>query len=101
MVPGHDLQLIVIHCSYYLLFNASYVNWWAGASFGPRYLSPGIPFTCMLLAPLWQHVKFGIRLPLAALALYGFGASLAGVATPPMGGEALVFPFKTAFYFLL
>jgi hypothetical protein len=87
--------------TYYLLFNASYVNWWAGASFGPRYLSPGIPFTCMLLAPLWQRAKFGIRLPLAALALYGFGASLAGVATHPMVDESLVFPLKAAFHSLL
>jgi hypothetical protein len=38
--------------AYYFLFHASFSSWPAGWSYGPRYLSPGLPLLCVGLAPL-------------------------------------------------
>src|SRR5207302_6400486 len=32
-----------------LWMNAGYFVWWAGSSFGPRYLIPALPFQCLPL----------------------------------------------------
>src|SRR6185437_11873669 len=58
---------------YYLLFNASYLHWQAGASFGPRYLSPGLPFACLFVAPVWQWARARLKTVLAVLAVCGVG----------------------------
>jgi hypothetical protein len=81
---------------YYLLFNASYLYWQAGASFGPRYLSPGLPFACLFLAPLWQPAKPAVKVLLAVLASYGAFVAFAGVSTYPVISEAITFPIRTA-----
>ena len=81
---------------YYLLFNASYLHWQAGASFGPRYLSPGLPFACLFVAPVWERSRPAIKAVLAVLATYGVGVALAGVAARPVIPEAVTFPIKAA-----
>ena len=81
---------------YYLLFNASYLHWQAGASFGPRYLSPGLPFACLFVAPVWEHTKPAIKAVLALLAAFGVGVAIAGVAARPVIFEAVTFPIKDA-----
>jgi hypothetical protein len=81
---------------YYLLFNASYLHWQAGASFGPRYLSPGLPFACLFVAPVWERSRPAIKALLAGLATFGVGVALAGVATRPVIPEAVTFPIKDA-----
>lgn len=81
---------------YYLLFNASYLHWQAGASFGPRYLSPGLPFGCLFLAPVWQRARPGLKAVLAAGAAFGVTVGLAGAATSSMVSEQVVFPVKQA-----
>jgi hypothetical protein len=81
---------------YYLLFNASYLHWQAGASFGPRYLSPGLPFACVFVAPVWQRARPALKGVLAALAGYGVGVALVGVTTRPVIPEFVAFPIKDA-----
>ena len=81
---------------YYLLFNASYLHWEAGASFGPRYLSPGLPFACLFVAPVWQRARARLRVVLAALAVYGIAVALAGAASRPVIPESVSFPIREA-----
>jgi len=81
---------------YYLLFNASYLHWQAGASFGPRYLSPGLPFACLFVAAVWERSRPAVKAVLATLAAFGVGVALAGVATRPVIPEAVTFPIKDA-----
>lgn len=77
---------------YYVLFNASYLNWKAGSSLGPRYLSPGLPFACLFVAPVWQRARFALKAGLAAVGAYGILVALAGATTNPMISEAVTFP---------
>ena len=41
--------------AYYLLLNASYSEWTAGLSYGPRIMGAAIPFLCVGLAPTWDY----------------------------------------------
>ena len=81
---------------YYLLFNASYLHWQAGASFGPRYLSPGLPFACLFVAPVWQWARARLKTVLAVLVVYGIGVGLAGTASRPVIPESVSFPIREA-----
>lgn len=81
---------------YYLLFNASYLYWEAGSSFGPRYLSPGLPFACIFVAPVWERARPALKALLAALVAFGVLVALAGVTSYPVISEAIRFPLKVA-----
>jgi len=81
---------------YYLLFNASYLYWQAGASFGPRYLSPGLPFACIFLAPVWERSRPALKAVVGALAGFGFAVALAGVTTRPVIPETIRFAVRDA-----
>jgi hypothetical protein len=72
--------------AYYFLFHASFSSWPAGWSYGPRYMSPGLPLLCLGLAPLWDHARPTGRIVLGALAAAGMGLTLMAVsvsAQPP------------------
>jgi hypothetical protein len=72
--------------AYYFLFHASFSSWPAGWSYGPRYMSPGLPLLCLGLAPLWDHARPTGRIVLGALAAAGVGLTLMAVsvsAQPP------------------
>ena len=72
--------------AYYFLFHASFFSWPAGWSYGPRYMSPGLPFLALGLAPLWDHAGRAWRMVLGALAAAGMGLTLMAVsvgAQPP------------------
>ena len=69
---------------WYVLFNASFGNWRGGWAYGPRYLSPALPFLCLPLALLWTRSSLGFRLLLAVLGLYGACISLIAVSTDVM-----------------
>ena len=56
---------------YYLLFQSSF-SAYSGWSYGPRYLSPGIPVLCLGLFPLWQYASRKWRTVVAALSVIGF-----------------------------
>ena len=66
---------------FYVLLNAGYTYWEGGWSFGPRHLSPAIPFLCLGLAGLWTITpRFG-RVVLLGLWVWGASLSLVAVAT--------------------
>ena len=72
---------------YYVLLNAGYMYWEGGWSYGPRHLTPGIPFFCVGLAILWTETPAIVRAGLAALSAWGTALSLVAVATmasPPV-----------------
>ena len=72
--------------AYYFIFHASFSSWPAGWSYGPRYMSPGLPLLCLGLAPLWDHARSVWRIVLGALAAAGVGLTLMAVsvsAQPP------------------
>jgi hypothetical protein len=66
---------------FYVLLNASYTYWEGGWSFGPRHLSPAIPFLCLGLAGVWTITPRAGRVVLLALWIYGASLSLLAVAT--------------------
>jgi hypothetical protein len=75
---------------YYVLLNASYTYWEGGWSYGPRHLSPSIPFLCIGLAMLWTIAPRPARAILTAFSAYGAALSLVAVATmaqPPASFE--------------
>jgi hypothetical protein len=96
--PGLSLCVSAGIAIYYLLFNASYLHWQAGASFGPRYLSPGLPFACLFVAPVWERSGAALKALLATLAAFGVVIAFAGVATRPVIPEAVTFPIKDALH---
>lgn len=55
-----------------------------GASFGPRYLFPAIPFLCLMLAALWTETYPWFRALLVALAAVSLVVTLIAVSTNPM-----------------
>jgi len=72
--------------TYYFLFHASFSSWPAGWSYGPRYMSPGLPLLCLGLAPLWDHARPVWRIVVSALVAAGVGLTLMAVsvgAQPP------------------
>jgi hypothetical protein len=78
--PGAALVSALI-AVFYVLLNASYTYWEGGWSFGPRHLSPAIPFICLWLAGVWTLTPRIGRIVLLALWVYGASLSLIAVAT--------------------
>jgi hypothetical protein len=70
--------------SYYILLNAGYAYWEGGWSYGPRHLSPAIPFLCIGLAALWTAAPRVLRWVLATLSVYGATLTLVAVSTMPL-----------------
>jgi hypothetical protein len=66
---------------YYVLFNAAYHYWNGGWSFGPRHLSPALPFLCLGLAILWTRARTPLRAVMGTLAAWGLALALVCVAT--------------------
>jgi hypothetical protein len=77
--------------AYYLLFQASFSSY-SGWSYGPRYLSPGLPLLCVGLAPAWDYASKRWRTVVAALAGVGFLLTLMTVATSSQLPSDLKFP---------
>lgn len=68
---------------YYLLFNASFGEWSAGWSYGPRYMAAGIPALCIGLAPAWDHFRQNGKRVLLVLLGMSVLLSLIAVSTTP------------------
>ncbi len=79
----HCLILVAVPLYYYLL-NASYVNWYGGWCYGPRYLSAGLFFLAPALAIIWTHGANIVRAFLVVLSGAGFWLSLIAVSTCPL-----------------
>jgi hypothetical protein len=57
--------------AYYFLFNASFVAWAGGWSYGPRYMAAGLPLLLLGLAPAWSHARRYCRAAMAIAAACG------------------------------
>jgi hypothetical protein len=77
--------------AYYLLFQASFSSY-SGWSYGPRYLSPGLPLLCLGLAPAWDRARKPWRIVIASLAAAGLLFTLMTVATTSQPPSNLKFP---------
>jgi hypothetical protein len=67
--------------AYYFLFNASFVVWAGGWSYGPRYMAAGLPLLCVGLAPAWSNARPIWRGVLALAAACGCVLGLMAVST--------------------
>ena len=68
---------------YYLWLNGSYFYWNGGWSYGPRHMTPALPFLALALAPVWVRAPRYVRSGLAALCLAGVALTLIGVSVTP------------------
>jgi hypothetical protein len=73
---------------YYVLLNSSYAVWDGGWSYGPRHLSPALPFLSLPLGILWTRSSRAVRSVLAVLFLYSVSITLLGVSTVVMPTDA-------------
>jgi len=67
--------------AYYFLFNASFVAWAGGRSYGPRYMAAGLPLLCVGLAPAWSKARRFWRGVLVLAAAWGGMLALMAVST--------------------
>jgi hypothetical protein len=80
---------------YYILLNSSYNAWDGGWAYGPRFLTPALPFLCLALAAVWTRAPSMLRVLLVALVVWGAAVSLVAVSTTvqppalPSGPSAL------------
>jgi hypothetical protein len=89
---GSTLAITAI-ALYYLLLNSSFAVWDGGWSYGPRHLSPALPFLCLPLGLLWTRSSNAVRSVLAFLSLYGASITLLAVSTvvmPPTDAKSPV-----------
>ena len=66
--------------AYYLLFQSSF-SAYSGWSYGPRYLSPGLPLLCLGLAPAWDQARKHGKRVVATLAFCSVLLTLMAVST--------------------
>jgi hypothetical protein len=69
--------------AFYLLLNASYHYWEGGWAYGPRQLTPALPFLALGLAPLWDSWRRIGRVVLTAGWIWGAALTLIAVSTTP------------------
>lgn len=79
---------------FYLLLNASYFYWEGGWSYGPRHLSPGLPFLALGLAPLWDEWRRLGRAILVAAWVWGAALTLVAVSTTPQPPSSFSSPVR-------
>jgi len=82
--------------AYYLVLNASYIYWEGGWSYGPRHLSPSLPFVALGAAPVWDSASKAGRMLLVVCCVWGAALSLIAVSTtaqPPGNLQSPVHDF--------
>lgn len=77
---------------YGLLFNASYVYWDGGWSYGPRHMAPSLPFLCLGLATLFSRTNRASRAVLVVAAAYGFLLTFVAVSTTAQPPDTYAHP---------
>lgn len=86
--------LCLCACGAYLLFNSSYGAWSGGASYGPRFLVPVIPFFVVPAAVLFARGPRGCGLLAAVLVACSVAFHFAGTAAGPEAHEHLRNPMR-------
>jgi hypothetical protein len=83
--PAHRRQVLAAGAvvAFYLLLNASYYYWEGGWAYGPRQMTPALPFLALGLAPLWDSWGRAGRVLLSAGWLWGAALTLVAVSTTP------------------
>ncbi len=69
--------------SFYVALNISYKYWEGGWFYGPRHLTPALPFLALGLAPLWDLWPRTGRTLLVASWVWGAALTLIAVSTTP------------------
>ena len=69
--------------AFYLLLNASYYYWEGGWAYGPRQMTPALPFLALGLAPLWDSWGRVGRVLLSAGWIWGAALTLIAISTTP------------------
>jgi len=77
---------------FYLALNASYFYWEGGWAFGPRQVTPALPFVALGLAPLWDRWRTAGRGVLAGGWLWGTAVTLIAVSTTPQPPASIMRP---------
>lgn len=83
---------------FYLVLNATYRDWTAGLSYGPRILGPGLPALCVGLAPAWDYLKPRSRRVAVALLCVSVLFALMAVSTTPQPPFAARVPIAQVFW---
>ena len=94
-LPGLTAAAIV---TFYIVFNASYIYWDGGWSYGPRHMAPALPFMSLALAPLWSRGKTLLRVVLMVTGLYGAGLALVAVSTTAQPPDNRLRPVTEVFW---
>ncbi len=90
----HERAVAVASLAAFFAFAAMSANWgnqWGGASPGPRYLTPGLPFLVFGLPVVWKHMKVltttAAAVSIATMTLATITAPLMAVDSPAgLGG---------------
>jgi hypothetical protein len=82
---GYFICIVAIVVSF-LLINSGYYYWDGGWSFGPRFLTPMIPFLCLPLAIEWSSARPLLRgilsITFIASVVISFAATSVGITVP-------------------
>ena len=77
---------------FYVLLNASYYYWEGGWAYGPRHITPALPFAALGLGPLWDAWKHRGRALLCAGWIWGATLTLVAVSTTPQPPSSIAAP---------
>jgi hypothetical protein len=73
--------------AYHFLLNSTYLDWFGGASYGPRHAACALPFLAVPLVVLWSNSGWLLRVPLLGAGIYGMASAVlaaAVTAQPPV-----------------
>lgn len=84
--------VIIAVFAYYLLLNAGYYYWDGGASFGPRHMTPALPFLGLALSFAWPQRPW-LRVPVLALLAVSVGIAVISAATTMSPFDGIDSPF--------
>ncbi|MDP2926338.1 MAG: glycosyltransferase family 39 protein [Nanoarchaeota archaeon] len=90
MYKEYKLETLVISFCFFiiLLFLAGFVTWWMGLSFGPRYLTPLIPFLMIPLFYLFKKTDIRIILFFVTISIL---ISLIGLQSVNLSHDPIIF----------
>src|SRR5439155_14630414 len=77
---------------FYLVLNASYFYWEGGWFFGPRHVTPALPFLALGLAPLWDEWTAIGRAALVGSWIWGTALTGMAVSTTPQPPASIARP---------